>query len=579
LRQFVDRSSVVQRKDVGGDRRAATRGLPSRVAAPPAGLGAAMQLSSLPLKAPPNRTGLPDHLKTATESLSGLSLDDVRVRYNSPEAAPLQAAAFARGREIHLAPGQERHLPHETWHVVQQKQGRVRPTLQLRGGVPANDDRGLEREADVMGARAAAARGVPAGGPAGLGRPSALNVVQRVGGRKFGLKVSDVALATQAIHTEGLEKLKVVRAAYKQRVKSAKEMAHAAYALNKGSPAKQATYTEALKQAEMTPAGLIEEWLKLDQCTFVEPGFFFRNVEIATVKTGNDQYFVATPAAAGVADIYKRHTLEGPSADEYVDFGGEKLRRMAYRGITPPEAADLADVNKAELTPLNFGKRTGNKPPKYDDAGKKKKSTKDSDLTWLRGATGAADLAQTPDDPKSLAFLQTRMGAGKLFSGTSTPKAIASNQGDSFNRFGQVQIDLARVPQASVLHHYKSAAFTPAAIQHALGLGGAPSQKLIGEAARANESVVRNREVILGKIPKAAVTLLPKVAAAAADLDLDDNEGEEGKGEEPAEPKVELKEQPKKAEAPPKPKVELKARAKKPEDKPKKRVWVKKDRK
>ncbi|HAP61901.1 MAG TPA: hypothetical protein DCR93_21180, partial [Cytophagales bacterium] len=34
------------------------------------------------------------------------------------------------GTDIHLAPGQQKHLPHEAWHVVQQKQGRVKPTLQ-----------------------------------------------------------------------------------------------------------------------------------------------------------------------------------------------------------------------------------------------------------------------------------------------------------------------------------------------------------------------------------------------------------------------------------------------------------------
>jgi hypothetical protein len=38
--------------------------------------------------------------------------------------------------------------------VVQQAQGRVRPTLQMQEGVPVNDDVGLEREADVMGAKA-----------------------------------------------------------------------------------------------------------------------------------------------------------------------------------------------------------------------------------------------------------------------------------------------------------------------------------------------------------------------------------------------------------------------------------------
>ncbi|HAP62782.1 MAG TPA: hypothetical protein DCR93_25890, partial [Cytophagales bacterium] len=39
-------------------------------------------------------------------------------------------------------------------HVVQQKQGRVQATRQMKGSVPLNDDAGLEHEADVMGARA-----------------------------------------------------------------------------------------------------------------------------------------------------------------------------------------------------------------------------------------------------------------------------------------------------------------------------------------------------------------------------------------------------------------------------------------
>jgi hypothetical protein len=51
-------------------------------------------------------------------------------------------------------PSQEKHLAHEAWHVVQQKQGRVRPTLQMRNGVAINDDAGLEKEADVMGTKA-----------------------------------------------------------------------------------------------------------------------------------------------------------------------------------------------------------------------------------------------------------------------------------------------------------------------------------------------------------------------------------------------------------------------------------------
>lgn len=99
------------------------------------------------------RTGLPDRLKSGVEQLSGMSLDDVRVHYNSSAPSQLGAEAYAQGSDIYVAPGQERHVPHEAWHVVQQAQGRVRPTLQLKG-TAVNDDPELEREADVMGARA-----------------------------------------------------------------------------------------------------------------------------------------------------------------------------------------------------------------------------------------------------------------------------------------------------------------------------------------------------------------------------------------------------------------------------------------
>jgi hypothetical protein len=101
-----------------------------------------------------NNTGLPDNLKTGMENLSGMSLDDVKVHRNSDKPAQLQAHAYAQGTDIHLASGQEKHLPHEAWHVVQQKQGRVKPTTQMKGKVNVNDDAGLEKEADVMGVKA-----------------------------------------------------------------------------------------------------------------------------------------------------------------------------------------------------------------------------------------------------------------------------------------------------------------------------------------------------------------------------------------------------------------------------------------
>jgi hypothetical protein len=104
--------------------------------------------------APDNTTGMPDNLKTNMESMSGISLADVKVHFNSSKPAQLQAHAYAQGADIHIAPGQEQHLPHEAWHVVQQKQGRVQATTQLKNDVQVNDDPALEAEADMMGMQA-----------------------------------------------------------------------------------------------------------------------------------------------------------------------------------------------------------------------------------------------------------------------------------------------------------------------------------------------------------------------------------------------------------------------------------------
>jgi hypothetical protein len=109
---------------------------------------------SQPIQKKSNNTGLPDDLKTGVENLSGISLDNVKVHYNSAKPAQLNAHAYAQGSDIHVAAGQEKHLPHEAWHVVQQAQGRVKPTMQMKQGIPVNDDAGLEHEADVMGERA-----------------------------------------------------------------------------------------------------------------------------------------------------------------------------------------------------------------------------------------------------------------------------------------------------------------------------------------------------------------------------------------------------------------------------------------
>lgn len=101
-----------------------------------------------------NAGGLPAQLKSGIESISGISMDQVKVHYNSSKPAQLNAHAYAHGNEIHLGANQEKFLPHEAWHLVQQAQGRVRPTFKL-GTQAVNDEPSLEKEADLMGELAA----------------------------------------------------------------------------------------------------------------------------------------------------------------------------------------------------------------------------------------------------------------------------------------------------------------------------------------------------------------------------------------------------------------------------------------
>ena len=129
----------------------------------------------------PNNTGMPDNLKAGIESLSGFSMDDVRVHYNSSKPATVQALAYTQGTDIHVAPGQEKHLPHEAWHVAQQMAGRVSPTTNING-MPVNDNAALEHEADVMGEKAAQCKQEGYGGNNSSQMKSKSMIVQKTAG-------------------------------------------------------------------------------------------------------------------------------------------------------------------------------------------------------------------------------------------------------------------------------------------------------------------------------------------------------------------------------------------------------------
>ncbi len=96
-----------------------------------------------------DNTGIPAQMKKKFERSSGFSFDDVRVHYNSEKPAQLHAHAYTQGNEVYVAPGQEKHLPHELGHVVQQKSNAVTPTGEI-SGMPLNDDEAMESGADRL---------------------------------------------------------------------------------------------------------------------------------------------------------------------------------------------------------------------------------------------------------------------------------------------------------------------------------------------------------------------------------------------------------------------------------------------
>lgn len=99
------------------------------------------------------KTGIPRGIQRGFEQSSGFSFGDVRVHYHSQKPAQLRAHAYTQGNEVYIAPGQEKHLPHELGHVVQQKRGGVKPTGEI-GGTALNDDPAMESGADRIAARA-----------------------------------------------------------------------------------------------------------------------------------------------------------------------------------------------------------------------------------------------------------------------------------------------------------------------------------------------------------------------------------------------------------------------------------------
>lgn len=119
-------------------------------------------LQEKPVQKMENATGMPDGLKTKMDSAFNTDFSGVKIHSNSDKATNVGALAYTQGTDIHFGPGQFKPdtskgrelLGHELTHVIQQEQGRVKPTTEVQG-IAVNDDPGLEKEADNLGRKAA----------------------------------------------------------------------------------------------------------------------------------------------------------------------------------------------------------------------------------------------------------------------------------------------------------------------------------------------------------------------------------------------------------------------------------------
>ncbi|PKN59008.1 MAG: hypothetical protein CVU56_02635 [Deltaproteobacteria bacterium HGW-Deltaproteobacteria-14] len=150
-------------------------------------------------------------LKERFESAFGHDFSDVRIHRGSAAASSVGATAFARGTDIHFAPGRFDAasqsgldvLGHELTHIVQQRAGRV--SVPQNKGLSVNIDRSLESEADLLGARAARGERVSVGGSAAglLRRQDTIQYEDGAGAAPATEETSESPPANAEIHIGG----------------------------------------------------------------------------------------------------------------------------------------------------------------------------------------------------------------------------------------------------------------------------------------------------------------------------------------------------------------------------------------
>lgn len=476
-----------------------------------------------------NNTGLPDNLKSGIENLSGMSMDDVKVHRNSDKPAQLNAHAYAQGSEIHLASGQEKHLPHEAWHVVQQKQGRVKPTMQMKGnpstalkaGVNVNDDAGLEKEADVMGGKAMAMSPENFEGSEVIQNKNDVNsnndgAIQLAGDKvAFDKEESDdkETIRLQVIIKETIDKHKQSKKKYKDTIENEKDEGISKVPKVKIPDKADKTEREELLEQEKEPkrkilktfvkkydksgwqVKLLKNEIKASTKALVKFGskkgdeipiiMIKGNKKIYTIFFG-DKRFTAKPVDLSDKSLKNAVSIKKGTNKEYVqDARNVFIPRFASRGCSLDQLGSLFRIGS--LKPRNpkdtIGKAQHNKYDFGERGPKDKMTQREKEFVQLRDGSGP--------DQRFLSITHAKAS-----------RKIFGNHGDVFTSEAVVKIDLAKIPKGMIFNQHMDVSRK--------GMIGLKNKErdyssVQKEYETAVYSVIKNRETLLFELPSSAI--------------------------------------------------------------------------
>jgi len=128
---------------------------------------------------------MPEAVQQKMEAAFGTGFSDVRI-HEGAQAAAINAIAYTQANHIHFQPGEynptspkgQALLGHELAHVLQQRQGRVKRTMQAEG-LPINDENALEQEAELAAQRVTQNQAIGSSHAQPATSPTQIGVAQR----------------------------------------------------------------------------------------------------------------------------------------------------------------------------------------------------------------------------------------------------------------------------------------------------------------------------------------------------------------------------------------------------------------